>query len=58
MNSCETWYYVLMDLPLYVVKDVTRLPFVPERLMATLKKYNILQVFGCFYVKCIHESFE
>jgi hypothetical protein len=26
MNSCETWYYVLRDLPSRVVKDITQLP--------------------------------
>lgn len=28
------------------------------RLMTTLKKYNILQMFGCIYIKCTHRSFK
>jgi hypothetical protein len=31
MNSCETRYYVLMQLRLLAVKDVTRLPLAQDR---------------------------
>jgi hypothetical protein len=30
MNCCETCYYVLMNLPLWVAKNVTWLPLAPS----------------------------
>jgi hypothetical protein len=46
---------VLTDLPLLVVTDVTQLLLAPRRLMAALRRYNILQLFGCLYIKLTYK---
>lgn len=47
VNSCETLYYVLVDLPVYAMEAVTRFPLAPS------PSHN--QKFCCLYTKCTHK---
>jgi ribosomal protein L40E len=53
MNYCETWY-VLMELPLSVMKDVSRLLCVPSSARSSKPASSC----RCSYVKCTYKSFE
>jgi hypothetical protein len=47
-NCCETWYYVLMDLPVWVGKDVALLPCALECSWVSAGLSH------CIYIKCTY----